>query len=179
MRRHRSITTAALAALALCCVAPSTAGASSTLLSGYGGPGEGSQAILGSSLTGTGGGSSGRGGGSGGGSTATGTASLEATTPSQQPATTAHGGSRPAAEAGRGGGSTGASKKQGSAGSSKGAAGAYPSPSPTADVGSEPLGVSGSDLLYIILGFAALALTAIVTGRLSGRPGPSDPDAGR
>lgn len=174
MRRHRSITTAALAALALCCVAPSTAGASSTLLSGYGGPGEGSQAILGSSLTGTGG-SSGRGGGSGG-STATGTASLEAT---QQPATTAHGGSRPAAEAGRGGGSTGASKKQGSAGSSKGAAGAYPSPSPTADVGSEPLGVSGSDLLYIILGFAALALTAIVTGRLSGRPGPSDPDAGR
>ena len=71
MKSHRkiSLTTALLAALVA--VVPATASANS-LLSGYGGPGAGNQAILGSALIG-GGGSAG-GGGSSGSSGSTGSA---------------------------------------------------------------------------------------------------------
>src|SRR5437879_8345365 len=61
MKRHRTITSlAALAALVVSMAIAATAHASS-LLSGYGGPGQGNQAILGSTLLG--GGSGGGGGG--------------------------------------------------------------------------------------------------------------------
>src|ERR1019366_9479043 len=66
MTRHRATTTATLV-LALTLTAPAVAGANS-LLSGYGGPGEGNQAILGSALLGgpgSGGGGSSSGGSSG------------------------------------------------------------------------------------------------------------------
>ena len=63
MGRQRITTMAALAGLCLLCVFAAPAGASSTLLSGYGGPGEGNQALLGSTLIGGGG----NGGGSGSG----------------------------------------------------------------------------------------------------------------
>src|SRR4051812_5612016 len=74
-QRRPMLIAALLAAGALAC-APAGADAGS-LLSGYGGPGQGSQALLGSALIGGGGGSSsgGSGGGSGGPS---GSASLEA-----------------------------------------------------------------------------------------------------
>jgi hypothetical protein len=72
--RRKIILITALAALVLA-VAPSTAPASS-LLSGYGGPGQGTQAILGSGLVG---GSSGGGGGSAGGSSAAPASSAGAT----------------------------------------------------------------------------------------------------
>src|SRR5579863_3764035 len=54
MKRHATIvpTFALVAALGVC--VPATAGASAPLLSGYGGPGTGSQAILGSTLLGGG-----------------------------------------------------------------------------------------------------------------------------
>ena len=65
MTSHRSISIVALTA-AMVAASPAVASASS-LLSGYGGPGQGSQAILGSALLGGGSGGGG-GGGSGGGS---------------------------------------------------------------------------------------------------------------
>ena len=63
MARHALTTIAALMALAFCCALAPAADASSTLLSGYGGPGQGNQAILGSTLIGGGGGSSSSSGG--------------------------------------------------------------------------------------------------------------------
>src|ERR1700761_4789261 len=66
MRRQRLTTTVALFAFGCFCASAPGAWASSTLLSGYGGPGQGNQAILGSTLIG-GGGASGGSGGSGGG----------------------------------------------------------------------------------------------------------------
>src|SRR5581483_9313770 len=81
MRRQRLTTTIALLALGSFCALAPDASASSTLLSGYGGPGEGNQAILGSTVIGgSGGGHSGSGGGgsAGAGSSAPQAASIEA-----------------------------------------------------------------------------------------------------
>src|SRR6185437_13398965 len=61
MAKHRLTTTFALLALGLLGAFAPAASASSTLLSGYGGPGQGNQAILGSTLIGGGGGASGGG----------------------------------------------------------------------------------------------------------------------
>jgi hypothetical protein len=144
--------------------APSMA-AANPLLSGYGGPGQGNQALLGSALLngpheGSGGGSSGEaaeaasseteapassvsasGGGSGGGSP-----------PGSHPA------HRPAHP------STLAPRSTGSA-SPKASSSTYPL-SPTASVGSQPLGLSGLDVLYILLGCLALMMTGAITRTL-------------
>jgi hypothetical protein len=65
MKRHRIATTLTLALFAGLVIVPAgVAAPTGPLLSGYGGPGAGDQAILGSTLVGV----SGRGGGSGGGS---------------------------------------------------------------------------------------------------------------
>jgi hypothetical protein len=151
-----------LLALAL----PATADAGS-LLSGYGGPGQGSQAILGAAVIG-GGASGSAGGGTGGGAAGSGseTASsgtLKAISPK---ATT---GSSSAAKAqqprkARSGGEASASPSTAYKTSSTLSA------NETAAVATPTLGISGGDLVFIFLAFGALVLTAAITGRLVRRP---------
>lgn len=162
MRHQRIISIVAFVALLLALL-PSAAFANS-LLSGYGGPGEGNQAILGSALLNTPKGGAG-GGGSAGQSS------------SSQPATTS------AAQAG---GSSGTSKQTPSArhtthvrSGKHGTAGGNASGSATSSViypaasrevttgGSRALGLSGADFAYIILALGVLALTGFLTLRLA------------
>ena len=160
MRRHRVITTAAFLALAV----PTTAQASS-LLSGYGGPGQGNQAILGATVIGgsAGGGSSGSGGGSSTSASSGGGLALSSTSGSTPTARTkAKGHAKAHTRAG-------VSKQQGHA--SAGSPNAYRASSTlsaneTAAVSTPTLGVSGADLVYILLAFAALAVTGVITDRL-------------
>jgi hypothetical protein len=165
--------------------------AANTLLSGYGGPGQGNQAILGSALVGKAklpGRSRER--GSGGGPGAASGASASAASGSSAPAPTGTGSpkrSAPAGTAGTNGAGAEASRRQSppaprrAANAAPGAAGAqarahgpetvsdlYPaSERLPAGQSSDALGVSGSELLYIILAFAALAIAAVLTKGLA------------
>jgi hypothetical protein len=175
MSRHRLTTIVALSVLAACCAWVPAAGASSTLLSGYGGPGQGNQAILGSTLIG-GGGSS---GGSGGSATGQGTpappASIEAATSSSAAAKGAAGGS-------------GSHPRNTNTTSGKTSGHGSPAASPAGaetiapirdvhSVSAPALGLGGKDIALIVLAFAVLALTAFVTVLLTRRDGP--PGGGR
>jgi hypothetical protein len=151
------------------CVLPVGADASSTLLSGYGGPGEGNQAIIGSTLIG--GGGRGGGGGAGGESQiAAGSGSIE--TPAPAPKASGSGDSHTK-------GSSHAHKRSGASGgrtSGGGDASANAPATPTTHGdGGSTLGLTGGDLLYIVLALGVLALTALLTGRLTRRRGgPSE-----
>src|SRR5262249_33452093 len=104
MTRHRTIATAVTLLAFLAAGTPVPASASS-VLSGYGGPGQGNQAILGSALLsgpGGGGGSSGRGGSGGAGGSGGGGSS-------SQGGSSSEGGSSGALPSGRSGGSVAAS----------------------------------------------------------------------
>jgi hypothetical protein len=172
MRGHRLTITAIVALLTMPALVPAAALAG-PLLSGYGGPGQGNQAILGSGLAG------GRGGGGSGG----------------------HGSSpSPAGSAGHEGsvGSAAASVGAGSASSSSGTATAKGRPSQAAGStrgavrsrsgerppglaraaatsaaagGGGALGLSGADALYILLALGALVVTAALTRALARQPG--------
>jgi hypothetical protein len=159
MTSHRAtITTLTLLTLALAASLPASASAGS-LLSGYGGPGQGSQAILGSALLpappsgGAGGG--GGAGAEGGEAPPTGTTSTGVSTAKK--------GQKPLA--GR------------RAGHSRATARAKPSPAYTgtdaaaasqASVGTGPtLGLTGADLLYVLLALGALAMTGALTLQLA------------
>ncbi len=164
MRRHRVITTAAFLALAV----PAAAQGSS-LLSGYGGPGQGNQAILGATVIGGGasGGSTGSGSSASSGSGGSGLALSP--TPSTSP-TTAKAQSHSHGKAHRAGRAT---KRQDRASTSP--PNAYRATSTlsaneTASVATPTLGISGADLVYILVAFGALALTGAITGRLVRRP---------
>jgi hypothetical protein len=174
MKSHGQITTAALAALALLLCVPATAGATNPLLSGYGGPGEANQAILGATLSGTGSGGSGAAGGP----------SAASDTPRTLEVAPAGAGS---GSAPRSSGSSAhqthrpATKARGGSDASGAASGAYAARGPAASdaaAATEPLGVNGTDLLYIILAFGVLLLTALVTRRFNGWAGDPDRDAG-
>lgn len=151
-----------LAALAIAAGAATSANAD-PLLSGYGGPGQGSQAILGASLIG---GPPGGGTGEGGAGTGEGRASSAAQSAaaggagsSTPPATLSahpHRGSRHGAGPG-----TGPARAE----VSRTANGPL-YPAHEASAGAPALGLSDSDLLYILLGVAALALTAGLTRQL-------------
>lgn len=149
---------AALAAVWLCLQAAS-ASASSTLLSGYGGPGQGNQAILGSTLIG--------GGGKGAGGGASGSSSSPSSIALVQ---TGAGSSRPPAHRGAG---PGHAKGSGTGDASKSAPRAYTPATVSSDRtgGGRTLGLTGDDVLYILLAFGALVLTALLTSRLAGRVG--------
>lgn len=173
MTRNGAIgTTVTLLAMALSAGPPASA---NPLLSGYGGPGEGNQAILGSALlngpTGGGGGSA----GSGGSAASGGLASASA------------GGGL--ASAGAGGGLAGAvapGHASSAAGQRRGAADGVgtaarhgsqthtarsSSPASQAAVaGAQTLGLSGDDLLYIVLALGALVATGALTRQLAHRP---------
>jgi hypothetical protein len=170
MSTHRRAILAVIAATSLPLVAPAASSANS-LLSGYGGPGQGSQAILGSGLINGGGGSGGSGGSRGSGS-----------------GTSGAGESGPSTAAGEGQGAGTAVKPArrrapsparrrraapvAVGGSSSAAApAAYPSSaesgSRTAAVASDPLGISGADLVYVLVAVGALGLTGLVTRQLT------------
>jgi hypothetical protein len=169
MARYRLTTIVVLLALALCCAVSPAAIASSTLLSGYGGPGQGNQAILGSTLIGGGA------GGSGGGGSGTGT---PAGTAASLAVEEAHGSS--GARAAGGG-------KAGKGGVVRASRGASPQGSETLGravdtlavkrVDAPALGLGGGDVAYIVLAFLVLALTALLSVLVM-RRGPADRAAG-
>jgi len=163
LQGHRIIRAAALTALMLCLQAAS-ASASSTLLSGYGGPGQGNQAIIGATLIG---------GGSGGGS---GSGSTGAQATGSTPASIA----LPQTSAGKGGGRSGrrrthparpAGKPSASSKTTATGGARRPAPAAARPGGGGTLGLTGADVLYIILAFCVLAATAVLTSRLTGRTG--------
>jgi hypothetical protein len=182
MRRHRTIfSTLLLVAFA---AVPSSALAGS-LLSGYGGPGGGAQAILGSALVnGPGGDAGGAGGGGSAGGAASGTPS-GAQAGGALGAAGATTGTPSGAQAGRAGtvGSThtsgvhpgGTTRSGANAGTSGGAASTYTSPGSTRitaeTAAADDMGVlsfTGSDLLLMALVLGVLAVTAGLTRRLTG-----------
>ncbi len=170
---RRTIIKLTLIVLVVAVLTPAAASAGS-LLSGYGGPGEGNQAILGSALLNGRSGKGGSGGGSGGaaGIGRSGSyGSLIASAGEGQTVSPSH----------AGGGSTGSSSARSSKSGSKqrhveagagkasnGSSQPYtqtnrPSTQTSAGGGSQPLGLSGADLLYILLALVVLALTGVLT----------------
>jgi len=160
MSIQRSIVhfTAIAAAVAMLVPACAAAEAGSPLLSGYGGPGSGSQAILGSGLVNLGGG--------GGGGTGSGASAAQGSGPSGQTAAQgASGGSGGSSGSGRA--SSGGSRT-GSAGSS--AAGSSPSATVVVLSGANSQNVVlPGDIVDIVLGLLVLALTAALTVVLARR----------
>lgn len=157
---------------------PAGTGAEGPLLSGYGGPGAGQQAILGSHLI-----HGGRGGGRGGGAGGSGTSGGGSTASSSGSAASAEGGAATSApettsggEAGGAGAaahglprSGGASHARGAGSSSHGGA------TPSRQVGSgestvlaaQPLGLTSGDIVEILLIAFALTGAAVLTRTLA------------
>jgi len=166
--------------LALSIALTPTAASASTLLSGYGGPGQGNQAILGAALLNGPSGRGGGGGSAGGGSSSSSTTNLAAptTTTSTQGSPSSPRHARPGA-AGKHDlspkGSTGAPNGRQAA---SGAAGAY---NVSAGGGSaQPLlGLTGDVVLYIVLALGVLAFTGVLTRRFAERPQASRSDGSR
>jgi hypothetical protein len=163
MKSHRKITSIIALAVTLSVFAPASAPASS-LLSGYGGPGQGAQAILGSALlngpSGRGGGGSGGGGGSAVVSP-TPTAPLGAVSTGGQTTGSGPGGHRHANA--RNGNQTATS------GTVAGAYGSHPrvGASQAAAGGNGPLGLSDSAFLFALLALTALLFTGLLTRGLT------------
>jgi len=148
MTRRCTIVLTLVLMAALSAAAPDAAPAGS-LLSGYGGPGQGNQAILGSALL------NGPGGGGGGGSA--GTSGLSST-----------GVSNAGAQAPQGGATSPRSAAGARATTSGRASSAYPaSERGGSALPSETLGLSGEDLLYILFALGALAFTGVLTRGLT------------
>jgi hypothetical protein len=158
------------AVLALSIALTPTAAPASSLLSGYGGPGQGNQAILGATLLN----GPSRGGG-GGSSTGGGSSSSAATNPGAPATATAAQGS-PSRPRHSGSGAAGMHglRAKGTTGSpnariaESGAAGRY-SVSTGGGSAHPVLGLSRDDLLYVVLALGVLALTGVLTRRLTGR----------
>lgn len=153
MKKHLATTTTfTLLALALG-VAPAAHATSGSLLSGYGGPGQGSQAILGSALL------NGPSGGAPGAGSSTSTLAEAASS----------GGASRRVSHTANSGNTAIGK---SAKSSPSAASAYPlaheAASSQAPVDGSTLGLTGADLVYLLLALVALAATAVLTRGLAG-----------
>ncbi len=161
--RRASAVIATLFAAAACAGAasPASGARGGPLLSGYGGPGEGEQAILGSALLG---GPPSPGAGQGGGG------QLAAPRPAPLASGAVAGATRGSAGSSRGG-TGGAARRRVS--TSKSGARARPETRPvlplTRTGSSQPLGLSNADLLYILLAVAVLAVTAGLTKQLARR----------
>jgi hypothetical protein len=179
LKRHRSSfilltlsLTAALGAL------PGSALAGS-LLSGYGGPGGGTQALLGSTLVNGSGPSAGSSGGSssGAGSSAGGggVASVNGSAPAPGSASSGRGSGAAGASTSRGHGG-GLERAKGASGTSAGGSAAYTSaqgPRPVAatpaarDAEQSPLGFTGTDALLLAFVLGVLAMTMALTRGLA------------
>jgi hypothetical protein len=175
MTRHRTIILI-VGCLVAFGTAPSDAALASSLLSGYGGPGQGNQAILGSALLNRPGGGSGSGGSGSGDSSSLASSAGSSTTSSEAAASSGTGSSN----------QTGAGPKT----SSSRATGAHrgsqadrstvrsTSPPSIADVyaaaergrpapSTPAFGLSGTDLLLIVLVLGMLALIGVLSRRLT------------
>jgi hypothetical protein len=155
----RGVLVVATVALALPAVARAN-----PLLSGYGGPGQGSQALLGASLTGP------RGGGGGAGSSgeATAASAIEA------PAASAGASQTQGAAAGTKHASTRNRRSQHSSRSAPAGTGSSGASGPTQtglvparSVQADAAGVSSGDLALILLGIGVVAATGILMARLA------------
>jgi hypothetical protein len=169
MSAFRRLTSTALAVGVLAAVLPASAPAAGTLLSGYGGPGQGSQALLGAGLINGGGGHS---GGGGTGTSAEATPQSAAVAQSAEPRTSPARKGHAPRSSGRGGSSARKVSRTPGAGISPAkASNAYPgvseSRTQTVSQDSDPLGVSGADLLYVLVAAAALAFTGLLTRQLT------------
>jgi hypothetical protein len=180
MRSHRTISIAGIA-VALAVALPSPALAKS-LLSGYGAPGEGNQAILGSALLNGPRGGSGSGGGSANPSGSSATGAGGAST-SNAPGEATSGESARGGSGGSGGGrsgtpGTGTRQSARKAGQKAGrrtqpqaparAADFYPaSERVVAGAHSGTLGLSGAEIIYIVLVVGVLVFMGVITRRLS------------
>lgn len=160
MNSRQKIIVAAAVVAALMGAVPVSATASS-LLSGYGGPGQGSQAVLGAALLKGPSNGGGRGGGPTGGGA--GAAALAASSSPVPQGSSPSGASRraptPAGHA-----------KRGTHPAPAASSPAYPvsgSLARSVSGGSGALGLSGADVLYIILALVALALTGAATRQLT------------
>ncbi len=182
MRRNRIILGTLALPVLLAAFAPAAL-AGGPLLSGYGGPGAGAQAIIGGTLLNAKGGSGGGAGGSAGGSSSS-SSSVSSSSPSssssatnasrvasgRDPATPGSSGGRVSSPALRHGGEGVAAGRRASAGS----AGAYSSQShPEASVAASVSAAgsswfTGGDLLALVLAAGVLTLVAVATVRLSG-----------
>ena len=173
-RNIRIASTLALAGV-LSVSLPAAAFAGSPLLSGYGGPGAGEQAIVGSTLLGGPHGGAGSGGSSGSGGSGGAGLSGSGGALSGGRGSTSIGG-----RTGLVGGSTSARRRAGSGGASRVAGGAgvqagrvgtsafvYPSSLRSASANSPALGVSGGDLVLLAGIVATLALVGTLTIRLA------------
>jgi hypothetical protein len=152
---------------------PTVAQGAGPLLSGYGGPGAGEQALIGSTLVGGPSGGAGSGGSSGSaGSGGAGQSSAGQGGPSGNPL---GGGSTPAGVGGVHTGSAGGSRSAGGGAGSVVPAGrgagtsafVYPSSARSASVGSSALGLSSGDVLALVGILAGLALLGAYTVRLT------------
>lgn len=190
MRSHRISHSLALAVAALA-LALAPAAQAGSLLSGYGGPGEGNQAVLGSALTGGPRGGSGGSGGAGGSAAAGSTGAGGSETPADESSETAAGsGSREAPAGGSGTGAarggTGHAARGRTAAGSSGAKGARSAPAkplsglyPVAErvpSGSQGvvLGLTGQDLFFIALAAVLLIAVGLITRRLDRSAGQAD-----
>lgn len=170
MNKHQRITSVIVFVALIAAAFPGAALASS-LLSGYGGPGEGNQAVLGSALLnapkGGGGGGAGAGAGSlGSGQASSGQSGEAAASPGAKAGAT----SKRAAHKGSSGRTRSAkpAARGGTAQASHTRAVIYPAASREVTTGgSRALGLSGADLVYIILALGVLALTGLLTVRLT------------
>jgi hypothetical protein len=159
MSSRRMITPTIVCLVALSAVMAAPAQASS-LLSGYGGPGQGSQAILGSSLI-----NGGSGGSSGGGQAST-AGTPGATGTGQASGAPGSAASKHAVRSGRAGRHAGA-RVGGASGN-----GAQVTPASsgalTREAGaSQPLGLSSRYVVYILLGLVALIFIGVLTRRMA------------
>jgi hypothetical protein len=161
MKKHLATTTI-FTLLALAVSAAPASASSGPLLSGYGGPGQGSQAILGSTLlNGPSGGSPGSGSGSAAGNATAGGGNAARPGSSSAPGSS-HSSRHLHGKRSR------ASAPAHAGGSSAAGVGAYSASDEAATprahaIDSSTLGLSGSDLLYLLLALCALALTAVLT----------------
>jgi hypothetical protein len=158
MKTHRRIVRiAGLMALVALFAATPVAAHAGPLLSGYGGPGQGNQAILGSTLFG---------GGSGGGPNGQGATATNATGLASGASATAPSGSSGTGHSTRGAHSAGGARAHyGAAPAGAVKPVSYPAVEPTAGT-SGAFSPSGADISYIFLAAAALAITGALTRRM-------------
>jgi hypothetical protein len=151
MKNHRTVAPIFVLLAALAAAAPAVAQAN-PLLSGYGGPGVGNQAILGSALLNGG-------GGAGGGSGPTG----QGSGPANPPTIAANETAGPVARrTPRGAAAPGRDANVSGVASSTYSASERGAPAPA----SGTLGLSGQDILFILLALLGLAFTGVLTRRL-------------
>jgi hypothetical protein len=175
MKRHRTIILI-VGLLAVLGTAPTDAALASSLLSGYGGPGQGNQAILGSALLNRPGGGSGSSGNGSGDSSSLASSAGSSTTSSEAAAANGTGSSSQSGTGHEASG-TGASGAHRGSQAHRSAARSASAPS-IADVyaaaergrqvpSTPAFGLSGADLLLIVLVLGMLALIGVLSRRLT------------